>query len=92
MVGFIVGAIAGGMVAYLWRDSIRGYLTQGVPNLRDRAADTLEAVGKSADEFLDRAKSTVDANVRAGQQRLRHGPGASGGSVTEMGSRIGDDR
>jgi hypothetical protein len=93
MIGFLFGAIAGGVAAYMWRDSIRGYLNQRVPNMREKAAETLEAVGKGAEGMLDRAKSTVGSNVRAGQQRLRSASGASGGvSGMEPGSRPGEER
>lgn len=91
MIGFIFGAIAGGMAAYFYRDTIRGYLNQSVPTMRERAADTLEAVGKGAEDMLDRAKTTVGSNVRAGQQRLRPASGGSGTSGME-GARGGDDR
>lgn len=95
MLGFIFGAIAGGVAAYVWRETIRGYLDQRVPDMRQRAADTLGAVGKGAEEVLDRAKTTLGANVRAGQQRLRSASGASGPtgmSGTESGARSGEER
>ncbi len=92
MLGFLFGAIAGGVAAYMWRDNIRGYLARRVPNMREKAAETLETVGKGAEDMLDRAKSPLGTNVRAGQQRLRSASGASGGSGTETGSHSGDER
>ena len=98
MFGFLFGALAGGVAAYVWRDRIRSYLNQRMPDMREKAAEKLGAVGKGAEDMLDRAKSTLWSNLRAGQQRLRSTSGASGTSGTagspgtETGSRAGDER
>jgi hypothetical protein len=71
MFQFIVGAIMGAVAAYCYRDRIKGYVNDTMPNVRDRAAERLEALGKGAEGVLDRAKSQIESNVRAGQERLR---------------------
>jgi ElaB/YqjD/DUF883 family membrane-anchored ribosome-binding protein len=71
MLGFLVGAIGGGVATYYWRDSIRTYLSGRVPDLRAQAADALGKLGSRADRGLDAARSRIDAAVRTGQRRLR---------------------
>jgi hypothetical protein len=71
MLGFLVGAIVGGIASYYWREKIHDYASTGVPDLRKRAADSLGRVGQRASDALDRARSGVDAVVRTGQERLR---------------------
>jgi hypothetical protein len=71
MFQFLVGSIIGGLAVYFWRDQIRGYVDQNLPNMGERAADKLEALEKSTGEVLDRAKAQIGGNLRAGQQRLR---------------------
>ena len=71
MLGFIFGAIAGAVAAYYYRDRIGTYLNEKTPSVRDQAADKLEALGKGAEDVLDRAKARIESTVRAGQERLR---------------------
>jgi hypothetical protein len=71
MFQFIVGSIIGGLAVYFWRDQIRGYVDQNLPNVGERAAEKLEALEKGTGEVLDRAKAQIGENLRAGQQRLR---------------------
>jgi hypothetical protein len=87
MLGFLVGAIGGGVAAYYWRDSIRNYLSGRVPELRVQAADALGKLGNRADRGLDTARSRIGAAVRSGQRRLR-----PVGSGTTEGSRGTEDR
>jgi hypothetical protein len=70
MLGFIVGAIAGGLAGYYWKDRIRGYVNR-TPEMRDRAADRLGELGDRASTALDRARSEIERGVRAGQERIR---------------------
>ena len=77
MLRFLLGAIVGAMTAYYFRDDLRRYVDTKLPDMRDmreRAATKLEAVGRSAESALDRAKSQIGDSVRAGQQRLRSAP------------------
>ena len=76
MLGFIFGAIAGATAAYCYRDRIATYLNHKAPAMRDQAADRLEAIGRGAEDVLDRAKARIGTTVRAGQERLRSVGGA----------------
>jgi hypothetical protein len=71
MLGFVLGAIGGGIAAYYWRDRIGEYVSTRVPDLRERAADRLGTLGGGASRTLDQARSRIDAAVRTGQERLR---------------------
>ena len=78
MLGFILGAVVGGTASYYWRERIRNYMPEGVPDLRKRAADSLGTLGDHASGALDRARSRIDTVVRTGQERLRPtGPAGS---------------
>jgi hypothetical protein len=83
MFGFLLGAIAGGVAVYYWRDRLRTYVNDGLPQVRDRAADSLGHIG-------ERAKSRIDSTIRTGQERLRSagpmGSAASGSATTGTGS------
>jgi hypothetical protein len=71
MLGFIVGAIASGLAVYFWRDQIRTYVDAKLPSVSDKAARKLEELERGAEHVLDRAKSQIGENLRAGQQKLR---------------------
>ena len=63
--------VAGGIAGYYWRDAIRHYVSDRVPDLRKRAADGLGTLGGRAGGALDRTRSRLDTAVRTGQERLR---------------------
>lgn len=86
MLGFLLGAVAGGIASYYWRDTIRDYLAGRVPDLRERAADGLGTLGGRASGALDRARSRLDAAVRTSQDRLRPKGSTEGSSF-----RAGND-
>ena len=71
MFGFILGAMTGMVAAYYWHDRIRQQVQGDGQSLRDRAADTLVAVGRRAGTALDRTKSRLDQSVQAGEEKLR---------------------
>jgi hypothetical protein len=88
MLGFLLGAIAGGLASYYWRENIRDYVSNRVPDLRKRAADGLGTLGERADGALDRARSRIDTSVRMGQERLR-ATGTTAGREPRHGSGFG---
>jgi hypothetical protein len=88
MLGFLLGAIAGGVVGYYWRENIRDYVSNRVPDLRNRAAEGLGTLGERASSALDRARSRIDTSVRTGQERLR-ATGKAGGGGPVHGSGFG---
>lgn len=71
MLGFLFGALAGGIAGYHWRDKIREYMSDRSPDLRNRVADRLGVFGDRATSAMDRARSRVDRVVRTGQERIR---------------------
>ncbi|HEX2440336.1 MAG TPA: hypothetical protein VHT71_18635 [Methylomirabilota bacterium] len=83
MLGLLVGAVGGGIVAYYWRDKIQHYMSERAPDLRTRAADGLGRLGERTSSALDWTRSRIDGAVRTGQDRLRRT-----GTKTECGSGI----
>jgi ElaB/YqjD/DUF883 family membrane-anchored ribosome-binding protein len=71
MLGFFLGAIAGGLAAYYWRQNIRDYVSNRVPELRARAAEGLDTLGERARGALGQARSRIDTTIRTSQERLR---------------------
>jgi hypothetical protein len=71
MLRFLFGAVAGALAAMYWRDDIKRYMNSKLPQVREAAADKLEAFGRGAESALDRAKSQIGTNLKAGQERLR---------------------
>ena len=67
MKGFIVGALAGGIAMYLWRDEIGRYLDSGTRDFRTRAADTL----KQASDMMESASEKIGETLAAGQDAIR---------------------
>lgn len=71
MIQFLIGAVVGGVAAWQYRDDIRRYMDQKLPDVRARAADRLQSFEKSADSALDRARTRLGENLRAGQRVIR---------------------
>jgi hypothetical protein len=71
MIQFLIGAVVGGVAAWHYRDDIRRYMDQKLPDVRARAADRLESFERSADSALDKARTRLGENLRAGQRVIR---------------------
>lgn len=71
MVGFVLGALAGGLAVWYWRDQIRIYAESKTRGVRDGAADTLQAVEKRAEDVLERTKGQLSSALQAGQDAIR---------------------
>jgi hypothetical protein len=67
MKSFIMGAVAGGIAMYLWRDQIERYLDTGTRDIRTRAADKL----KKAGELMETASGKIGETIEAGQEAIR---------------------
>lgn len=71
MIQFLIGAVIGGAAAWHYREDIRRYMDQKLPDVRAKAADRLESFEKSANSALDRARTRIGENLRAGQRVIR---------------------
>ncbi|HTY77783.1 MAG TPA: hypothetical protein VMI34_08200 [Candidatus Bathyarchaeia archaeon] len=71
MRGFMLGALAGAVVVWYWRDQVRNYLDSKTRGMRGRAVDTLQSVEHTAEGVLDRAKEQVSTTLQAGQDAIR---------------------
>jgi hypothetical protein len=60
MMGFILGAVAGGLAAWWWRGDIQNYVEQRLPQVRAQAADRLSAIEQRAEEALGKAKDKIE--------------------------------
>ena len=82
---FVLGAIAGGIVAWLWGREISGYVGEKTRGMRTKASAGLRAVDEGtgkvldrggealrrADQFLQDTKGHVSEALRAGQETIR---------------------
>lgn len=96
MLGFVVGAVAGSIAAYCYRDEIAKYVNERFPRVRNTAAERIGSLGDAASGALDRARSQIDTTVRTSQERLRAtgttgsaGSPGSTGSIGSTGSPMG---
>ena len=71
MIGVIIGAIIGGAAVWYWRGDIAGKLDEETRKLRRKAADTLDAMEKQTEVFLDKAKPQITSTLRAGKEAIR---------------------
>jgi gas vesicle protein len=87
---FVLGAIIGGAVVWLWGRQMRSYVEEQTRGLRTKAAEGVRAVEEKADTVLDRGGETlrrvdefvqdtrehVSEALRAGQEAIRPAPAA----------------
>ena len=67
MFGFILGAVAGGLAAWWWRNDIQRYVDEKLPNVRSKAADQLSSLEQRAEDALGRARHQID-RIRPGDE------------------------
>jgi hypothetical protein len=75
MLGFLIGAVAGGLAVAYWHGDLGNFGTRHMPRLRNQAADKVEA----AERALIRMVGNVSTRTRAGLRadRSRQGEGNS---------------
>jgi hypothetical protein len=71
MLSFILGAVAGSLAMWFWGDELRRHAETGTRAVRERTADTLEAVDAKAGEVLDTARDQVHSTLTSGQEAVR---------------------
>jgi hypothetical protein len=70
---FMLGALAGGLVVWLWKDRVLEMLDEMTRQARDRAANGLGKVQATAESTMDAAKEQISSGLRAGQDYIRRG-------------------
>ena len=68
---FIMGAIAGGIAVWVWRDELQKFLDQRTRGVRVKAADQLQMVQEATESALDTAKEQISSRLQSGQDAIR---------------------
>lgn len=71
MVRFMVAAITGGVIVWIWRDELHEYLERRTRFMRAKAADQLRVVQKASENALDTAKEQIRSALESGQEAIR---------------------
>ena len=69
---FVLGAIMGAAVVWLWGREMEEYVEEKAGKVLDRGADALRRV----DEFVQDTREDVSEALRAGQEAIRPAPAA----------------
>ena len=86
---FVLGAIAGGVIGWLWGKEIEGYVGEKTRGARTKAAEGLRAIDEKArkafdrgadvlhraDEVLHDTREHVSDALRAGEETIRPATG-----------------
>jgi hypothetical protein len=89
---FVLGAITGAVVAWLWGQEIKGYVREQTRGVRTKAAEGLRAVEEGTGKVLDRGgaalrraegilqdtKEHVSEALQSGQDAIRPAPTTGG--------------
>lgn len=73
MLGLLVGAIAGGLVVWKYRDSLQEYVKGNAIPGRDKVDELLRTVQQTSETFLDKAKAQVSSGLERTRDRVRAG-------------------
>jgi hypothetical protein len=69
--GFILGAMVGGIVMWMWHDSLQKYADNSFEPVRSKAGDVLWTVQQKSEGLLDGAKERVSATLESARNRIR---------------------
>jgi hypothetical protein len=84
MLGRILVAIAGGMVVWKYRDSLREYVKGNSGPTRERMDGLLRTVQEKSEVLLDHAKEQLSSRLESAREKVRAGtPEESRGTGTE---------
>jgi hypothetical protein len=76
--GFLVGAIAGGLVVWKYRDSLREYVQGNAGPARERVDGLLRTVQQTSETLLDQAKAQVSSRLESARGKVRAGAAEAG--------------
>jgi hypothetical protein len=76
--GFLVGAIAGGLVVWKYRDSLREYVQGNSGTARERVDGLLRTVQQTSETLLDQAKAGVSSRLESARGKVRAGASEAG--------------
>ena len=68
---FMIGLVAGALVAWIWGDQIRQYADEHTRGIRTRAADRLQSMQEKTEGALDTARDQIKSTLQAGQEAVR---------------------
>jgi hypothetical protein len=84
LAGFLVGAIAGGLVVWKYRDSLREYVKGNAGPAREKVDGLLRTVQQKSETLLDQAKEQLSARLESTREKVRAGAPEEGrGRPTE---------
>jgi hypothetical protein len=69
MKAFVLGAIAGAAAVWLWRENIESFIEQQTRGIREKAANSIESVEKTAESVVE--------TLHASQEAIRPSSGRS---------------
>ena len=78
MLGLLVGAIAGGLVVWKYRDFLRDYVQGNAAPARERVDGLLRTVQETSETLLDQAKAQVASGLESARGKVRGGASPSG--------------
>jgi hypothetical protein len=71
MLGFLFGAIAGALAATYWQSDIKKVRDTRMPELRQRAADTVEGAERAIVDTVTKLSTRATSRLRAGRPASR---------------------
>jgi uncharacterized protein YjbJ (UPF0337 family) len=82
--GILIGAIAGGLVVWKYRDSFRDYVKGNAGPAREKLDGLLGTVQHTSETLLDQAKGQVSSRLGSAREKVRAGVSEAGrGRPTE---------
>jgi hypothetical protein len=71
MLGFLFGAIAGALAATYWHSDIKKVRDSRMPDLRQRAADTVEGAERRIVDTVTKLSTRATSTLRSGHAASR---------------------
>jgi hypothetical protein len=68
---FVIGALAGGLAVWFWGDKLRKLADVKTRDVREMAADQLQAAGQKTTAVLDRTRDQITSTLQAGEDAIR---------------------